>query len=64
MYLVVLYDMDQFGLYYHIPRGLVIFYSDERGIVCGFFFVIGGGTSLQGREMIEPCSEIYFVSER
>ena len=59
----ILYDVDEFRLEDHIPGRFVIFDPYERGVICGFFFVVYGRSGLEGRQVRVSCGEVYFIGE-
>ena len=59
----ILYNVDEFRLEDHIPGRFMIFDPYERGVICGFFFVVYGKSRLEGREVRVSCCEVYFIGE-
>ena len=59
----ILYDVDEFRLKDHIPVCFMIFDPYERGVICGFFFVVYGSSGLEGRQVRVSCCEVYFIGE-
>ena len=59
----ILYDVDEFRLEDHIPGRFMIFDPYERGVICGFFFVVYGSSGLEGRQVRVSCGEVYFIGE-